>query len=266
MSTNNKQQNYFEDSITLYMNSFLCKGGNSFNKKDIEKAFDGVPNEYSFWHPDGRYEIIRQRPAIPHEHIFWYPDGTLQIFGECFKKSFESSSFVRDIRNEGFQFIKNYKTRSGGPDFSHWAGSLIPFMRYGIAIWVWEHDPKLFRNLNGKIFFAPCVTTLEDNQCPLDNTTVHLVFKKTIRSKQIDSFIEVIKNWLSSEMNQTDNNRNKVNLNNKGLIEFFQKITRFSIDITNADQNIITYLMLHLSAFHRLILLKEYILLNLIKQ
>jgi hypothetical protein len=227
MSTNNKQQNYCEASITLYMNSFLCKRSNCFKKEEIEKALEN----------------------IPHDHIFGYPDGTLQIFGECFKKSFESSSFVRDIRNEDFQFIQNYRTRGGEPVFSHWAGSLIPFMRYDITIWIWEHDPKLFRNLKGKIFFDPCVTTLKDNQCPLDNTTVHIVFKKTIRSKQIDSFIEVIKDWLSSEMNQTDNDRNKINLNNKGLIEFFQKITRFSMDITNADQNIITYLMLQFVRF-----------------
>lgn len=154
MSTNNKQQNYVEDCITLYMNSFLCKWSNSFKKEEIEKALDN----------------------IPYNHIFWYPDGTLQIFGECFTKSFESSSFVRDIRNEGFQLIQNYKTR-GGPDFSHWAESLIPFKQDSIAIWVWEHDPKIFRNLNGKIFFDPCATTMSDNQCPLDNTTVHIVFK-----------------------------------------------------------------------------------------
>jgi hypothetical protein len=88
MSADNKQQNSFADCITLYMNSFLCKGNNNFKKGEIEKALDNIPSN----------------------HIFWYPDGTLQIFGECFIKSFEASSFVRNIRNEGFQFIQNYRT------------------------------------------------------------------------------------------------------------------------------------------------------------
>lgn len=226
MSANNEQQ-YCDNSITLYMNSFLCKGSDHFKKEEVEKSLDNIPRNC----------------------IFWYPNGSLQVSGEYSKKIFESSSFVHDIRSEGFRLIQNYMTRCGGPDFAHWSKSLIPFMKDSITIWVWEHDPKLFKNLKGKIFFAPCATTMLNNQCPLENTTVHVVFKKTIRAKQIDLFTEIIKDWLGTKIIQTDNSKNKVSLNNGGIIEFFQKVVRFSMDITHSDQNIITFLMLRFIHF-----------------
>ena len=210
--------------LALYTRSFLSKGSDNFDESTLNETLKLIDKDF----------------------IHRFPDGTLQLHGEKNKAIFESSQFVRSIREEAFQWTcRQFPTRRGGtPVFSHWGMTLFPYMKHHIEIWVWENSPKLFRDAKGRIVFAPCVTTLEENKCPLDNTTIHVFFKRQISAKQRSQFACVIKNWLSSEMNQTLE-KPKVILNDNRIV-FFPNVARFSLDLTNADQNVITYLMLQM--------------------
>ncbi|NLS95577.1 MAG: hypothetical protein GXX96_25870 [Planctomycetaceae bacterium] len=188
--------------------------------------------------------LLEEVDKLPDATIRRYPDGSLQLEGEEAIQAFERIGGER-LRRHDEQLLyeqEDYgKARPllGGVRYS----SLKAYAGARYVIWDWgEHVKRWDRE-------RLCVTTERDipalEECPIDDLTVSVGFKRRVREAKRQQFGREIAAWCDSVRIRGVFDEGPVAWP-RAEIEMFRTLARFRIDSHLSGQNTINWLILRL--------------------